>query len=157
MSGTMPGRRKNILCGLLALTISGKKYQSFPMDLTKYEKIFSQESENYLKELDDLLMEVEKDLINRHLWSEIHGKIHSIKGMARALSLDKITDLSHCMEDWCKEYQQGTMEATPNAVQLLFDRADLLRLLVARKGETDSDENQRWYNSLTYPCRLFTP
>lgn len=119
------------------------------MDLTKYEKIFSQESEKYLKELDGLLMQVEKDLINRHLWSEIHGKIHSIKGMARALSLGKITDLSHCMEDWCKEYQQGTIEATPNAAQLLFDGADLLRLLVARKGETDSDENQRWYNSLT--------
>ena len=119
------------------------------MDLTKYEKIFAQESERYLKELDDLLMRVEKDLLNRSLWSEIHGKVHSIKGMARALSLDKITGLSHSMEDWCKEFQQGTMEATANAVQLLFDGADLLRLLVARKGETDSHENQRWYSSLT--------
>lgn len=119
------------------------------MDLTKYEKIFTQESEKYLKDLDDLLMQVEEDLVNRDLWSEIHGKIHSIKGMARALSLDKITDLSHCMENWCKEYQQGTMEATPGAVQLLFDGGDLLRLLVKRKGETDSHENQRWYNSLT--------
>ena len=25
--------------------ISGKNYQSFPMDITKYEKIFAQESE----------------------------------------------------------------------------------------------------------------
>ena len=119
------------------------------MDHTKYEKIFAQESERYLKELDDLLMRVEKDLINRDLWSEIHGKIHSIKGMARALSLDKITVLSHSMEDWCKEFQQGTVEATANTVQLLFDGAGLLTLLVARKGETDSHENQRWYNSLT--------
>ena len=87
------------------------------MDLTKYEKIFTQESEKYLKELDDLLMQVEKDLINRELWSKIHGKIHSIKGMARALSLDKITNLSHCMENWCKEFQKGAMEATPDAIQ----------------------------------------
>lgn len=119
------------------------------MDLTKYERIFTQESEKYLRELDDLLMRVEKDLINRHVWSEIHGKIHSIKGMARALSLDKITDLSHCMENWGKQYQQGAMEATPGAVQLFFDGADLLRLLVKSKGETDSHEDQRWYNSLT--------
>jgi len=119
------------------------------MDLTKYEKIFTQESEKYLKELDDLLMQVEKDLINRELWSKIHGKIHSIKGMARALSLDKITNLSHCMENWCKEFQKGAMEATPDAIQLLFDGADLLRLLVAGKGEIDIFENQSRYSSLT--------
>jgi len=119
------------------------------MDLTKYEKIFAQESGNYLKELDDLLMRVEKDLINRDLWGEIHGKIHSIKGMAKALSMERITKLSHSMEDWCKEFQQGTTEATPDAVQLLLDGADLLRLLVGGRGETGSYKNQRWYNSLT--------
>jgi len=119
------------------------------MDLTKYEKIFTQESGKYLKDLDDLLMSVEKDLINRDLWSEIHGKIHSIKGMAGALSMERITKLSHSMENWCKEFQQGTTEATPNAVQLLLNGADLLRLLVARKGEIDSLENKSWYSSLT--------
>jgi len=118
------------------------------MDLTKYENIFTHESERYLKELDDLLMKAEEDVGNRNLWSEIHGKIHSIKGMARALSLDKITDLSHSMEDWCKEFQQGTTEATSNAVQLLFKGSNLLRVLVARKGETDYYETQRRYNSL---------
>ena len=119
------------------------------MDRTKYEKIFTQESEKYLKELDDLLMRVEKDLLNGDLWSEIHGKIHSIKGMARALGLDKITGLSHDMENWCKEFQQGTMAATPNAVQLLLDGADLLRLLVSKKSKIDFFENQSWYSSLT--------
>ena len=119
------------------------------MDLTKYEKIFTQESERYLKELDGLLIRVEKDLLNRELWAEIHGKIHSIKGMARALSLDKITALSHIMENWCKEFQKGAIEAAPDAVQLLFDGADLLGLLVARKGEIDFFENQSWYNDLT--------
>ena len=118
------------------------------MDLTKYEKIFIQESEKYLQELDSLLIKVEKGLLNRSLWSEIHGKIHSIKGMARALSLDKITDLSHSMESQCKEFQQGNVTATQNTVQLLLDGAELLRILVAGKGEIDLFENQRLYNSL---------
>ncbi|MBU4427158.1 MAG: Hpt domain-containing protein [Proteobacteria bacterium] len=119
------------------------------MDLTKYEDIFTRESERYLDELDDLLMRVEKDLFNRDLWREIHGKIHSIKGMARALSLTKISEFSHSMENWCQQFQKGTMTATANSVQLLFDGAELLRFLVVKTGDIESSENQRWYNSLT--------
>ncbi|MEA2039273.1 MAG: ATP-binding protein [Thermodesulfobacteriota bacterium] len=119
------------------------------MDLEKYEKIFAQESEKYLVVLDDLLARVEKDLANRDLWSEIHGKIHSIKGMAVSLSLDKISKLSHSMESWCKEFQQGTAKATPNAVRLLFDGMELLGRLIARKGDIDSLEIQAWYERLS--------
>jgi len=34
-------------------------------------------------------MKAENDLPNQQLWGEIHGKIHSIKGMAKALSMEK--------------------------------------------------------------------
>jgi len=118
------------------------------MYLKNYEKIFTQESERYLKELDTFLMSVENDPANRTLWGEIHGKVHSIKGMARALSLETITDLSHAMEDWCKEYQRGTTAATSKAVRLLADGADLLKVLVAEKGEIGSHETQTRYHSL---------
>ncbi len=119
------------------------------MDTTKYEKIFTQESEKYLEELDTLLLEVENDLGNCDLWSEIHGKVHSIKGMARALSLDRITRLSHSIENWCKQFQQGIKSATPDTVQLLLEGTELLRVLVAGKDEIDSPENQKWYKTLS--------
>lgn len=118
------------------------------MDLKKYQKIFTQESEKYLKELDDLLIRVEKDLLNCDLWSEIHGKIHSIKGMASGLSLDEIARLCHNMEDWCKQFQEGGIEASPSAVQLLFHGGELLNLLVARMGDISSFEDSRRYNTL---------
>jgi len=119
------------------------------MDIAKYEKIFTQESEKYLQELDTLLMRVEKDLGNRDLWGEIHGKVHSIKGMARALSLERIAQLSHSIEDWCKQFQQGETPVTPDAIQLIFDGAKLLKVLVVRKDEIDSPENQDRYDQLT--------
>ena len=118
------------------------------MDLQKYQKIFSQESDKYLKELDRLLIRVEKDLFNLGLWAEIHGKIHSIKGMARALSMDKITELGHTMENWCKKFQEGTLRATSESVQLIFQGGDLLRLLVTRMDDISSAEDQKWYNTL---------
>jgi two-component system, chemotaxis family, sensor kinase CheA len=118
------------------------------MDLTKYEKIFTQESEKYLEELDRLLIRVEKDPSNFDLWADIHGKTHSIKGMASALSLEKITSLSHAMEKWCKEFQQGTVVPQPGAIQLLFQGGDLLRLLVARMDEIGCAEDRNLYDTL---------
>lgn len=115
------------------------------MDISKYERIFAQESEKYLKELEDLLMQVEKDLSNLALWTEIHGKIHSIKGMARALSLNKISDLCHLMEEWCLKFQQGAIKSSPVAVQTLFDGTDFLGYLISKKGWIESFEDQKLY------------
>jgi len=105
------------------------------MDIDKYKKIFIQESGKYLQELDTTLIRVEKDLLNRDLWSSIHGKIHSIKGMARALSLDTVSGLCHSMEAWCKEFQGGTVRPTADAVQVLMDGAELLKGLVAATAD----------------------
>ena len=123
------------------------------MDLQKYKKIFSQESDKYLKELDRLLISVEQDLSNLQLWADIHGKVHSIKGMARALSIEEITVLSHAMENWCKQFQEGTVNATSDNVQLIFQAGDLLRLLVARMGDISSVDDQRWYDTLISQLR----
>ncbi len=104
------------------------------MDLSKYEKIFLQESGKYFRELDQLLMEVEKDPGGLELWEEIHGKVHSIKGMAAALGYPSVSDLSHRIEAWCKAFQQGGAFPGKEAVQCLFDGLDALKGLVAAKG-----------------------
>jgi len=111
------------------------------MDLDKYKKIFTQESRKYLDELDANLIHVEKDPLNRELWSEIHGRIHSIKGMARALSLDIVSGLCHSMESWCKEFQGGRLSATSDAIQVLMDGADLLKGMVSTVAEGASIED----------------
>lgn len=110
------------------------------MDIDKYKKIFIQESGNYLHELDTSLIRVEKDLLNRNLWSDIHGKIHSIKGMARALSLDAVSGLCHSMEAWCKAFQQGAITPNADAVQVLMDGAELLKGLAAATADGAAHE-----------------
>ena len=119
------------------------------MDLEKYKKIFIQESGKYLDDLDMTLIQVEKDLSNQHLWGEIHGKIHSIKGMARALSLDKVSDLCHSMEAWCKQFQGGEITPSDDAVQLLMEGADLLKGLVSGEGEITSPDDLKQWNRIT--------
>ncbi len=118
------------------------------MDIEKYRKIFTQESEKYLDELDRLLIEAEKDLGNPDLWAKVHGKVHSIKGMAKAVSYDRIADLSHGIESWCKQYQQGVSEVRAEAFQMILNGTDMLRALVLNAGEIESVEDQQWYDSL---------
>lgn len=119
------------------------------MDLEKYTRIFKQEAERYLGELDPLLEEAEGRGESRGRWSEIHGKIHSIKGMARALSLTEITDLSHLMEGWCKAFQEGGEKATPQAVRLLMDGVGLLSSFVGSPGHALPAEQKEIYQEVT--------
>ena len=113
------------------------------MDLTKYKNIFAQESRKYLEDLDPLLISVEKDCSDRELWKQIHGKIHSIKGMARALSMESISSLCHLMEAWCKQFQQGSCKAGKADVQSLFEGLDVLALLVGSWGVDASPEQKK--------------
>ena len=113
------------------------------MDLAKYKNIFAQESKKYLEDLGPLLMSVEKDYLNLGLWEKIHGKIHSIKGMARALSMENISSLCHLMEDWCKQFQQSACTAGKDDVQSLFEGVDILSVLVGSWGEDVSPEQKK--------------
>ena len=105
------------------------------MEIEKYHKIFIQESSKYIEELDAGLMKVEKDLQDQALWGDIHGKIHSVKGMARALSMNDLAAFCHGMESWCKMFQEGARIADARIVQLFFDGTDLLKAFVAGKGK----------------------
>ena len=119
------------------------------MELEKYQKIFIQESNKYLDELDAALIKVEKNLENRRLWGEIHGKIHSMKGMARALSMDELSTFCHAMEEWCKLFQEGAKTPNERIVQLFFDGTDLLKRFVAGKGEISLPEDLKRLKRIT--------
>ncbi len=111
------------------------------MELEKYQKIFIQESSRYLEELDGILMEMEKNPQDQPLWGEIHGKIHSVKGMARALSMTDLATFCHSMESWCKLFQEGAKKPNETVVQLFFDGNDLLKAFVAGKGELSDPQD----------------
>ena len=119
------------------------------MELEKYQKIFIQESNKYLEALDAVLIEVEKDLQNRRLWGDIHGKIHSMKGMARALSMDEMATFCHAMEEWCKLFQEGAKIPGDRVVQLFFDGTDLLKRFVADKGKLSLPEDLKRLEGIT--------
>ena len=110
------------------------------MDLEKYRKIFTQESGKYLEQIDQLLIQVDNHPSDTELWSDLHGKMHSIKGMARAMSKTNIAQLSHAMESWCLAFQNNAATAGPSEIQTMFDGAGMLKSLVDQTDEMDSGE-----------------
>ncbi len=119
------------------------------MDLAKYEEIFHRESGRYLAELDDLLIRLKATPSESGLWAEVHGKVHSIKGMARALSMEPVSALCHRVESWCKQFQGGAEPGPGQHLGTVEEAVELLKLLVARRGEVDTAETRQWYSRLT--------
>jgi chemotaxis protein histidine kinase CheA len=100
------------------------------MDLEHYKQLFVEEVEQYLSELDRLLSEGDDLCADRQRWRETHTRIHSIKGMAVALSLDDMSDLSRAMEQWCYAFKEGTQPVTPQAIGVLREGLTLLHRML---------------------------
>ena len=118
------------------------------MDMSKYLSLFVSETSEHLQSLNENLSLLQKDPKQDEAIAACFRNAHSIKGMASALSLEKIASLSHAMEKWCKEFQQDTVEPQPRAIQLIFQGGDLLRLLVARMDEIGCAEDRNLYDTL---------
>jgi two-component system chemotaxis sensor kinase CheA len=52
------------------------------------------------------------------------------------------------MENWCKQFQERKVKPPGNTAQLFINGRDLLKLLVASKGEIKSPQDLKWYDSL---------
>ncbi len=119
------------------------------MDLEKYRQIFLRESDKYLQEIGSILIDVEAAPEETGHWQELHGKIHSIKGMARAMSLDAISRLAHEMEAWCLKFQRRECTAQEASIRVLTEGYSLLKALVPRLGQLDVPElNTAYYRLL---------
>lgn len=118
------------------------------MDLEKYRQIFLRESDKYLKEIGSILIDVEAAPEETGHWQELHGKIHSIKGMARAMSLETISRLAHEMEAWCLKFQRKQWTACDESIRVMTESYSLLKALVPRLGLLDVPELNTAY------CRL---
>ena len=109
------------------------------IDVAKYQKIFEEESEDYLQDFIHLLLQAEKDPDNKSLLTESYGKIHSIKGMAKALSMERVIALCQSMEEQLKKLQAKDIPPTPEMIQSLLDCADRLKAQIG-KGEEPAEE-----------------
>ncbi|HOA55545.1 MAG TPA: Hpt domain-containing protein, partial [Clostridiales bacterium] len=69
------------------------------MDMSQYLEIFIEESKEHLQSLNQSLLQLEKNPGDRAVLNEIFRVAHTIKGMAGTMGFNKMSKLTHDMEN----------------------------------------------------------
>ncbi|MCP3688286.1 MAG: hypothetical protein GY784_07720 [Gammaproteobacteria bacterium] len=92
---------------------------------------FIDECSEHLDEMESLLLRLGGDLSNVSLLDDIFRMIHNIKGASQITGLDKISHLSHRLEDLLDLLRRGQIEVTVDIISLLIAGRDRIVELVS--------------------------
>ena len=101
---------------------------------------FIDESREHLDEMESLLLQLGDDLGNLDLLNDIFRTMHNVKGASQLTGLDKISRLSHRLEDLLDLLRQGNKQTTQEIVHLLITGRDRIVELVS---ELESSQEER--------------
>lgn len=100
------------------------------MDLSQFKEVFISEAKEHLVALNAALVELEKKPNNKDVLNEIFRVAHTLKGMSATMGYEKVTALTHRMEDVLDRLRKGEVEARGNIVDVIFECFDKLESLV---------------------------
>ncbi len=107
----------------------------------KYEKLFLTEADEKIADLNRALLGLEKKPGDFNLASDAMRAAHTLKSSATAMEFMGISHLAHAMEDLFEEMRLKKHRLEPNAVEILFESADMLSSAVKaiKKGQPEPD------------------
>lgn len=100
------------------------------LEMAQFREIFLSEAKENLQVLNQSLVVLEKNPGDHDKINAIFRVAHTLKGMAATMGFEKITEISHHMEDVLDKIRQGTISVTTQTVDALFDCLDVLSKLV---------------------------
>lgn len=111
------------------------------IDLTLLEDFVTGAGES-LDEMENALLDLETEQNNTELLDTIFRAMHTIKGAAQFVGLDRVSALSHVLEDLLDLLRNGQKQVTPAIVDLLILTKDRLSLLVTdlERSQTEKTE-----------------
>lgn len=100
--------------------------------------VFLDELDEKIQILNDSFLLIEKEDNNPHLLQEIFRAAHTIKGSSAVMGYDRMSQLTHEMENLFDRLRQGTLEISEELIDLLFESLDVLKSLrdeITGKGD----------------------
>ncbi|MFC1592414.1 chemotaxis protein CheW [Candidatus Omnitrophota bacterium] len=95
-----------------------------------YREIFLAESQEYLNTISQCLVKIEESPQDLESLNEIFRAIHTLKGMAATMGFDKLTQLSHHMEDLLDALRSQKIKVNSQIIDTLFSCLDVLEALI---------------------------
>ncbi len=102
---------------------------------------FVVEARENLEELEPNLLLLEQAPDNTLLLNDCFRNLHSIKGAAGYMGLQRISSLSHAMESLFHKIRTNEIELTPEAMDLIFQGVDLLKRLTEEVAKAQKEES----------------
>ncbi len=100
------------------------------MDMSQYKDLFVSEVNEHLTGLNHLIVALEDNPADRHSIDALFRSVHSIKGMAAAMSYGDISAMAHTMEDFMDLFRKDLRTFSATAAELLLAASDLLVAMV---------------------------
>ncbi|VAX11003.1 Signal transduction histidine kinase CheA [hydrothermal vent metagenome] len=102
---------------------------------------FIVEAEEHLEEMELMLLQLVQDPGNLKLLDDIFRPIHTIKGGAQYIGLEKISKLAHRLEDLLDLLREGNKPSSDEIIEILIVARDRITLLVAELSANSSEES----------------
>jgi two-component system chemotaxis sensor kinase CheA len=103
--------------------------------MTEYLNDFVQESEESITELNNALLDLERNPEDGETMDEVFRTAHTLKGNAGAMGFDDASDLAHALEDLLDAIRAGSLEITPELMDEVFEAVDVLDRMIDEVGE----------------------
>jgi two-component system chemotaxis sensor kinase CheA len=111
------------------------------IDLSLLEDFVTGAGES-LDEMENALLELETNPNNLELLNTIFRAMHTIKGAAQFVGLDKVSALSHVLEDLLDLLRNGQRQVTIEIVDLMIKTKDRISLLVTDLERTQTEQTE---------------
>lgn len=99
-------------------------------------QLFFVDLETYTRLLQEGLLTLELDPLDEQNLASLMRAVHSIKGAARVIGLEKIVHLTHTVEECLLHVKEKRIQVTPRLMECLFGALDLLQELLKKRPES---------------------
>jgi len=109
------------------------------MEMGQYLEIFIEETKEHLNNMNQCLLRLEKNPRDGAALNEIFRAAHTLKGMSATMGFNKMSGLTHEMEDVLQALRSGGLNSGSNLADLLFKCLDALESILNNIVETGDE------------------
>jgi two-component system chemotaxis sensor kinase CheA len=95
-----------------------------------------------LEEMETALLTLDSNPDDVELLNTIFRAIHTIKGAAQFVGLDKVSELSHALEDLLDLLREGKKQATSDIIEVLIQAKDRISQLTSDLERSQTEETE---------------
>ena len=103
---------------------------NFALDDPSFYEDFLVEAQEHFEQIETNFLALEESPGDLDLLNAIFRSVHTIKGAAGFLGLEKVQALSHMGENVLDDLRKSRMELSDRVMELLFETVDMLKVLV---------------------------